>query len=487
MIASYSVAMTEAVNAEALTHLVRRDGQEDLCFAIWYPSAGSLRTSALLHRLILPANGERALHGNASFNASFFERALFEAVSAGAGLALLHSHPFPGWQDMSRDDVKAEELHAGATKAATGLPLVGLTVGTDGAWSARFWEKTRRKIYQRRWCTDVRVVGHGLRITFAEHLVPPPSFTEELRRTVSAWGAAKQADLMRLRIGVVGVGSVGEIVAEALARMGICNITIIDFDRFEALNRDRSLHATVRHVTERVPKIQVVAEALRESATAEEFEVLPLQYSIVEEKAFRAALDCDLLFACVDRPWGRSVLNFIAYAHLIPVIDGGIRVDVSSGGDMHAADWRAHTVGPGRRCLACMGQYDPGLVAVERDGYLDDPTYIQRLPREHVARRNENVFAFSLSAAAFQVLQMLSTTLAPLGVANVGEQLYHFVPGIMDKPTFASCAPECLFPGLIAKGDRTGLVVTGRDARAEARRAGGPCKSELTGGEVIGA
>lgn len=459
--------MTAEVHWQAASHLIRADGQEDLCFALWYPSTGQSRTTALIARLILPCKQERQVHGNASFAAPYFERALFEAAKANAGLAFLHSHPVPGWQDMSRDDILAEQGHAAAVSAATGLPFVGLTVGTDGAWSARFWEKTRPKTYEGHWCRHVRVIGDDLRVTFMERIAPKPQFTDKLRRTISAWGEAKQADLARLRIGVVGLGSVGALVAESLARMGITNIVLIDFDRFEFHNLDRSLHACQTHAANRDLKVQVVADALRESATAEDFGVQAVDRSIAEEEGYLAALDCDLLISCVDRPWARHVLNFIAYAHLIPVVDGGIRVDVTKQGTLQAADWRAHTVGPGRRCLACIGQYDLSLVSAEREGYFDDPAYIQGLPDNHSARRNENVFAFSMGTAGFQVLQMLSMVIAPLGIANVGEQLYHFVPGILDKPVFATCVPSCSFPGLTALGDRSGLTVTGRYKRAE--------------------
>ena len=240
----FSSAFTFDLHAVAATHLIRADGQEDLCFAIWHPSEGSHRTTALLHRLILPQPGERAVHGNASFHPEYFERALGEAVEAQGGLAFLHSHPAPGWQNMSSDDIRAEEGHAAATKGATGLPLVGLTLGNDGAWSARFWEKTRPKKYERRWCENVRVVGDPFTVTYADQLRPPPRFKEELRRTISSWGKEAQAKLARLRIGMVGAGSVGTIVAETLAQSGIQDITLIDFDTVENLNLDRLLHAT---------------------------------------------------------------------------------------------------------------------------------------------------------------------------------------------------------------------------------------------------
>jgi len=74
---------------------------------------------------------------------------------------------------MSHDDVETEKAMAAQAKAVTGLPLVGLTLGTDGAWSARFWEKIGPKSYLRTWCQTVRIVGRGLGVTFNDELCPP--------------------------------------------------------------------------------------------------------------------------------------------------------------------------------------------------------------------------------------------------------------------------------------------------------------------------
>jgi hypothetical protein len=381
---------------------------------------------------------------------------------------------------MSDDDIRAEQGHAAAARAATSLPLLGLTLAGDGAWSGRFWQKERPRLYERRSCSHVRVVGNALQVTFDDRIIPRPRFREHLTRTISAWGERAQHDLARLRVGIVGAGSVGALIGEALARTGFAHIIIIDFDGVETVNLDRLLHATDDDVAARRSKVEVLSAALRRSATAARFVVDPIEYSIGEEEGFRAALDCDLIFSCGDRPWPRSVLNFIAYAHLIPVIDGGIAVKVTKSRRLRSADWRAHIAGPDRRCLACLGQYDPSQVAAEREGYLDDPRYIEDLPEDHFIRRNENVFAFSMGAASLQVLQALSMIVAPLGVANLGEQMYHFVTGRLDVQESQPCDSACLYPSLIARGDRTGLIVTGvhqraadaRERRAVARRRG---------------
>ena len=371
---------------------------------------------------------------------------------------------------MSDDDVNAELGNAAAVKAATGLPFVGLTLAGDGTWSSRFWVKTQPHIYTRNWCSHVRVVGERLVLSFNDALVPKPQSRESLSRTVSAWGAAAQADLARLHVGVIGAGSVGSIVAEALARTGISRITLLDFDTLRTVNLDRTLHATEYDAIAHHSKVECLARGLRQGATARDFLVNMIDFGISEENGYRAALDCDVLFSCVDRPWGRSVLNFAAYAHLIPVIDGGIRVTTKNG-RIHGADWRAHVAGPGHRCLACLGQFDPGLVEAERAGHLDDPRYIEGLPPDHPIRRNENVFAFGVGAAGLEVLQMLSMILSPSGISSPGAQLYHFNIGRLDVDENTNCDESCPYPLLAAIGDHSGMTVTGPHRVAELARA----------------
>jgi hypothetical protein len=186
---------------------------------------------------------------------------------------------------------------------------------------------------------------------------------------------------------------------------------------------------------------------------------------VYEDEGFKAALDCDILFSCVDRPWGRYVLNLIAYAHLIPVIDGGISVRSNRLGKLAAADWKAHTATIGRPCLQCLGQYEPGFVQTEREGRLDDPSYISGLPKDHPLKSRENVFAFSMACASSQVLQMLALVVAPLGLSNPGAQLYHFVGNHTEEPTYGACHPECQFPSFIAKGDACDIPITGKRAQ----------------------
>ncbi len=467
----YSVAFTSGTNEFLKAHLLRADGQEDLCYALWYPGQGANRMTALISEPILPLEDERQVHGNASTTGEYLGRVLNMATERGAGVVFLHSHPGPGWQGMSADDIATERRQAVTAKATTGMPLVGLTLATDGAWSARFWIKAAPKTYERRWCESVRVVGDkGIEATFHDSLLPPPAFREELKRTISAWGRESQQKLARLKFGIVGVGSVGSIVAECLARMGVQHIKLIDYDCVERHNLDRLLHANIKDAASGRLKVDLIGAALKRSATAAAPMIEKHPLAVTEMDGFKEALDCDILFSCVDRPWPRHVLNYIAYAYLIPVIDGGILIRVR-GDHLRNASWKHHVVYPGRRCLQCNGQYDPDFVNVERRGDLDDPTYIENLPTDHTLRRNENVFSFSAHLASSLIMQALHVALNPVSVSDIGEQIYHFVDGTLDQAFGTQCYEGCYFSSIVARGDSEGLPITGVDLGAAKIRA----------------
>ncbi len=467
---TYSVVMTDETHRRLCDHLMRVDGQEDLCFATYVPSSGNKRFSGILSSLILPEENERNVHGNVGFTSQYFERVLSVAAGKGEGIAFLHSHPWPGWQSMSHDDRIAESRIAPAVMAMTGLPLLGLTVGDDGTWSARFWQRdpAAKRKYDRYWCENVRIVGKGLTIDFNDNLLPAKMDHALQMRTIAAWGEATQKDLARLSIGIVGLGSVGSIVAETLARMGISYFTLIDFDTVEEKNIDRT---NVFKSDIGRAKVEAIRDAIQRSASSPAVQVLTLDASVCEEEGFREALNCDVLFSCVDRPWPRQVLNLIAYAHLIPVIDGGILVRTNKDNTrMIGADWKSQTIGFKRPCLECLGQYKTANAALEKQGFLDDPSYLSGISDRNLLDVHENVFAFSSSLASMEVLQMLSLFVSPSGISDVGQQTYHFVLGKMDVDADKACNLNCFFKTVIGRGDNSGVVPYGIHAKATESR-----------------
>lgn len=454
---TFSAAFTEDIDGELTGHLIREDAQEDLCFALYHPSTGAKRFSAIVFKVLLPEGADRQVHGTASFNPTYFERALDEALSNDCGIALLHTHPgASGWQSLSLLDHEAEFGLSRAVSAATGLPLLGLTLsGRTKFWSARLWNRTEHNDYKPFDCEVVRVVGKFLRLSYCPKLRPNFEFGDQLDRTIHAWGHELQQTVSKLRIGIVGLGSVGQMVAEALARIGVSNVTYIDFDIIENVNRDRTLHAYHEHARMRIPKVVLAAEASGRSSTAPDIEITHVTKGINKTDGYRAALDCDVLFSCVDRPLARSILNFISYAHLIPVIDGGIDCTQVTSGAIRSADWGAFTVGPQRRCLACHKQYDPAHVSLERDGSLDDPSYISSLPPDSPLRKSANVFPFSMALAALEV-QKLIQLVAELSLASPDEERYSFPSSIANARTYQGCESNCSFAKLPGQGDSAG-------------------------------
>lgn len=466
----FSAAMTETISSELVTLLLPCDGQEDICLAIYRPSTGQHRVTALVSEILPPHQGERIVHGNATVTGDYVFRAAITAAEYGGGVALLHSHPLgSGWQGMSPADAAAERAYAYMVHRITGLPLVGMTLaGRDHAWSARHWQPEGRAD----WCENVRVTGSRLKVTWNDALRPPPPVQQSQIRTVSGWGEKTQADLARLRVLVVGAGTVGLDVGPRLTATGIEHVGIMDFDSVETINRDRMIGTVLLDVFLHRSKVSVAQRNMAEAATAADPHIAVYDQSICEPYGHAIALDYDVIFSCVDRPWPRAVLNQLAYADLIPVIDGGLAIDPFADGGMRNATWRSHVIRPGRPCLACNKQLELGLVGADRDGSLDDPVYIAGA-HHGVLPPRQNVAALAVSVTAGLLSQFVSLIVAPGGRGDPGPLQYLFSIHHLDHLEYQSGA-NCVVENETAAGDRR-ITLTGTHLQArgvqEARHA----------------
>lgn len=96
---------------------------------------------------------------------------------------------------------------------------------------------------ERSWC--------GFRITFqypfadiSRRLNPkPPRVSgvsdEAFHRQSLMFGAAGQHHLANAKVGIIGLGGVGSLVNEYVARLGVGEIVAVDYDRIEHSNRPR--------------------------------------------------------------------------------------------------------------------------------------------------------------------------------------------------------------------------------------------------------
>lgn len=403
--------MTEAVSVAFRDHLLRDDGQEDICLATYTVSTGARRTTHVLDEVHLPEPGERMVHGNATIMGKYVLRVAGIAKRRGCGVVMLHSHPSSkGWQRLSTQDADTEETYARLAENVTGLPLLGVTLAGDGTWSARTWVDGEPQ-----WARSVRTVGPVLRVNWNDAQVPVRTRSDFQQRTVSAWGEKAHADITRLRVLVVGAGSVGLDVIQRLAATGLNEIGVMDFDHVEPLNLDRMIGATRRDARLRRSKVDVAVRLARRSATASRFVVNPHKEDVCSDAGIADALDYDIIFSCVDRPLPRSVLNTIAYADLIPVIEGGIVIDTFESGGMRSATRRVQTATPGRPCLTCSGQLVPADVALDAAGDLDDPEYIRRAGLES-RKSSANVAALAAGVSSGQLDHFVSLVAHPGGL-----------------------------------------------------------------------
>jgi molybdopterin-synthase adenylyltransferase len=103
----------------------------------------------------------------------------------------------------------------------------------------------------------------------------------------------------------------------------------------------------------------------------------------------------------------------------------------------------------------------------------------------HALRRNENVFPFNAHLASWLIMHALNIAFNPMGIADVGEQFYHFVDGTLDSARGVNCYENCYFSSVVGRGDLESLPITGVDIGALKARLPNKRRRHLTRGARV--
>ena len=299
---------------------------------------------------------------------------LGDAMSDGLVPIMVHSHPFsqnPGFSAL--DDNIMESYRDWLGQLYPEVPLGFIVIGHAGVDTAIYTDPST----PRREKLPISVVGEWMLETplDAPKVERDRSIDgERYDRSIRALTDTGQKQIANTRVGIVGLGGLGSMVALQLARFGIQDFVFADPDVVERSNLPRIYGATNSDVGRQ--KVNVVGEQVARANPEATVEAYPARVQNVPESDLS---NCDVIIGAVDRLDARLYCNEFAIRHLRYYIDGGVAIETDDSGRVTDERGLIQLVAPGANaCLDCMGRNDAEHLRIEEMSEEEIEADIQR-------------------------------------------------------------------------------------------------------------
>ena len=324
--------------------------------------------------------------GYRMLKAEFIQSRILRARDKRLAYLAIHNHGGTDWVAFSRDDMASHERgYPALLDIARGMP-VGALVFARSAVAGDLWFPG----CDRAQLGYATVVDHRRQLLF-----PAPE-----RKTAAVgmydrqsrlFGDSGQELLRRTRVGIVGLGGAGSILAELLGRLGVGEFVLADPDRADVTNLPRLVGARCRDAVGptwapkwiadklRSPKVRMAIRNILRANPNALIEGMPRDF--LENEVAARFTDCDFLFLAADTMGARLLFNAIVHQYGIPGIQVGAKIPVAEDGTVGNVFCVSRIVTPDQGCLWCNGLISPGRLQdeavpeVARRGYayVDDP------------------------------------------------------------------------------------------------------------------
>lgn len=296
--------------------------------------------------------------GYRALTPSFIHRQIIQCRNQRLAYLAVHNHKSDKQVSFSNIDLDSHERgYPALLDIGKGMPVGALVFGRR-AVAADVWlpDGSRRKL------GAYRVIGQTIKRFYSS-----PKLTSKARATfdrqIRMFGIGGQTLLGKSKVAVIGLGGIGSLVTEYLARLGVGHLVLVDPDRIERTNLSRVVGATATDVETGQLKTQIAVRHVREISN--QIEIDAISCDVAENSTAMKLRNCDFIFLAADSMRARLLVNALTHQYLIPSVQMGAKIRSSSSGKIEEAMCAVRQLRPGKGCLWCNGLIDTTQLAIE--------------------------------------------------------------------------------------------------------------------------
>jgi hypothetical protein len=339
--------------------------------------------------------------GYRALNPTFIHRMITRARDERLVYLAVHNHSSDRYVGFSQIDLNSHELgYPALLQIARGMPVGALVLGHRSIAGDIWMSQTERLVVE-----ELTIVGSTI-----ERLRPSPKDADsgaflDHERQVRMFGRAGQSELADCHVAILGLGGIGSLVAEYLARLGVGQFTLVDLDLVEQSNLSRVVGASRSDALNRATKVEVAQRLILEANEHARIEMIV--DDVAKDSVAKKLTGCDYLFLAADSMRARLVFNALVHQYLIPGVQLGSKIRQDSAGMLLDVISAIRPVRPGQGCLWCNQLID--ATALAKEAKTDE----ERKAQEYgVAEPNPSVISLNAISAAHAVNDFLLDYLA---------------------------------------------------------------------------
>lgn len=345
-----NIRFTEKQYAVIHRHLYPGDGEEHGVVLLAGLMTVGDEVRLMIREMHLAVDGESYVrkNGHYALKAHFIQGLIARARKRRLVYLAVHNHGSTNSVGFSGVDYSSHELgYPALLDLAKGMPVGALVFGTN-AIEADLWmpDGARLKL------DYGLVVGNTMHRLYASPRHIDGVEAEAFDRQVRMFGKAGQARLAQTRVAIIGLGGIGSLVAELLARLGIGEFLLVDDDIVDTTNLSRLVGATLEDAKAKSRKVDVATRHIREMNRTEN--ITSLFADVAAPRVAEALKTVDYIFLAADSMRARIVVNAITQQFFVPAVQLGAKIVADpDAGTVEEAMSAIRPMRPGCGCLVC--------------------------------------------------------------------------------------------------------------------------------------